>query len=157
MARSADRAAEVVRDTPRLSGHDFMIADARSVLDLETTATLSHTTAQSRGVRVHSNHYLDESLISHAFEGIDLSSSKWRRERLDSAFRSAERPLDRDVCWELLSDGTRGEGAVCNEDYEGEFGDVATAATVVAETGSGKLTVCAGGGRLGKRREFHIQ
>lgn len=155
-AGRAEDAADLVEGTRRLSGHDFMIADPCSVVDLETTGTLSRRTTPSEGVRVHSNHYLDEHLRGRAFDGIDTSSSRWRRERLDAAFRSATRPIDRDLCWELLSDSTRGDGAVCNEDYAGEFGDVATAATTVIETDTGTLTACSGGGRLGNRQEFHI-
>jgi hypothetical protein len=155
-AGSAAEAADLVECTRRLSGHDFMIADTGSVVDVETTATLSHRATAAEGVLVHSNHYADEDLREHAFEGIDISSSVWRREHLDSAFRSAARPIDRDLCWELLSDSTREDGAVCNEDYEGEFADVATAATTVIETDTAVLTACAGGARLGNRREFHI-
>jgi hypothetical protein len=154
--RSAEEAAALVERTPRLSGHDFMIADTCSVVDVETTAELSSRTTHWEGVRVHSNHYMNESLKKRAFEGVDTSSSLWRREHLQSAFRAARRPVDRDLCWELLSDSTRGDGAVCNEDYRGEFGEVATAATVVIETDAGRLTACAGGARLGERREFRI-
>jgi hypothetical protein len=155
-AGSAAEAAELIEDTRRLSGHDFMVADRQTVSDVETTAERSRRTNVAGGVRVHANHYLDGTLSEHAFGGIDLASSRWRRQRLDLAFRHAVRPVDRDICWELLSDSTRGEGAVCNEDYDSEFGDAATAATAVIETDAGTLTACAGGARLGKRQEFHI-
>jgi hypothetical protein len=153
---SAEAAAAAITDTPRLSGHCFMVADGSDVIDVETTACHARKTIQESGVRVHSNHYLDAELSELAFGGVDTASSRWRRQHLDGALRDADRPIDEALCWELLSDATRGDGAVCNEDYEGRFGDVATAATVVITPDAGRVTACAGSGRRGKKRLFSL-
>ncbi|MEA3408989.1 MAG: hypothetical protein U9Q95_01430, partial [Candidatus Eisenbacteria bacterium] len=137
-----------------LSGHAFMVADSATVLDVETTARKARRTEHDSGVRVHSNHYLAPELGVLAFEGIDTSSSLWRRSHLDEAFRRCRRPVDEGLCWKLLSDATRGDGAVCNEDYDGQYGEVATAATVVIRPDGGEIIACAGGARLGEQRRF---
>jgi hypothetical protein len=155
-AMSAAEAASVIERTDRLSGHCFMLADDSSVVDVETTACHARSTSHTEGVRVHSNHYLDEELAILAYGGVDTASSKWRMRHLDEAFRDAARPVDEALCWDLLSDAARGDGAVCNEDYEGRFGDVATAATVVADPSGGSITACAGGARLGEKHIFRL-
>ena len=155
-ASNAREAATLIETTDRLSGHCFMVADGSSVIDIETTACHSRNTSHTIGVRVHSNHYIDEELALLAYDGVDTASSRWRRRHLDSAFQNAASPLDEALCWNLLSDATRGDGAVCNEDYEGRFGDVATAATIVVDPDAGSITVCAGGARLWKKSSFRL-
>ncbi|MFH1866226.1 MAG: C45 family peptidase [Candidatus Eisenbacteria bacterium] len=155
-ASSAHAAADIIESTQRLSGHAFMVADGAAVLDVETTARKARRTEHDSGVRVHSNHYLAPELGVLAFEGVDTSSSLWRRSHLDEAFRRSGRPVDESLCWELLSDATRGDGAVCNEDYDGQYGEVATAATVVIRPEEGAITACAGGARLGEQRRFTL-
>ncbi len=155
-ASSAHAAAGIIESTERLSGHAFMVADGATVLDVETTARKARRTEHDSGVRVHSNHYLDSVLSTMAFGGVDTSSSLWRRSHLDEAFRRCGRPVDEGLCWELLSDATRGDGAVCNEDYDGQYGEVATAATVVIRPDGGEIMACAGGARLGERRRFTL-
>jgi hypothetical protein len=156
-ASSAREAAAVVERTDRLSGHCFMVADESFVIDVETTACHARTTSHADGVGVHSNHYLDEELSLLAYDGVDTASSRWRRRHLDDAFRNAGRPVDEPFCWDLLSDATRGDGAVCNEDLEGQYGEVATAATVVIDPREGRVAACAGGARLGEKLVFKLE
>jgi len=156
-ASNAGEAAAAIEATDRLSGHCFLLADGSSVIDVETTACHSRSTRHGDGVRVHANHYLDAELALLAYGGVDTSSSRWRRRHLDNAFQNADRPVDEALCWDLLSDATRGDGAVCNEDFDGRYGDVVTAATVVMSPAEGRVGACAGGARLGERRVFELK
>jgi len=159
--RTAESAAAVIESTPRLSGHNFVLADTQASLNIETTARRSMRTrvdsdARGKGVFVHANHYVSVELRPHACTGIELPSSRWREEHLYEGFRAADRPLNPAICWDLLSDATRGEGAVCNEDYDGVYGLAATAATAVVDPAAGVLLACAGGARLGRQERFAL-
>ncbi len=153
-ATTALDAVRVIEETPRLSGHNFVVGDASRAFNLEMTTTSSARTDVKRGVFVHANHYTAPALLSAAYERIDLAGSRWRETHLVELFRDVLHPITADVCWELLSDNTRGAGAVCNEDYDSIYGESATAATVVIEPADGRLIACAGGARLGRAHSF---
>ncbi|MCK4511655.1 hypothetical protein KAW64_07950 [bacterium] len=155
-ATTALEAVGVIEETSRLSGHNFVVGDASSAFNVETTATASARTEVRRGVFVHANHYTAPELLSAAYERIDLAGSRWRETHLVELFRDVPHLITADVCWELLSDNTRGAGAVCNEDYDGIYGESATAATVVIEPADGRLIASAGGARLGRAHSFRL-
>ncbi|MBC8450874.1 hypothetical protein H8D73_01530, partial [bacterium] len=121
-ATTASEAVGVIEETPRLSGHNFVVGDASSTFNVETTATAAVLTDVRGDVFVHANHYTAPALLSAAYERIDRAGSRWRETHLVELFRDAPRPITADVCWEFLSDSTRGAGAVCNEDYDGVYG-----------------------------------
>ncbi len=151
---TALEAVRAIEETPRLSGHNFVVGDAEDAFNVETTATASARTEVKRGVFVHANHYTAPALLPAAYERIDMAGSRWREAHLMELFRDAPHLTTADTCWKLLSDNTRGAGAVCNEDYDGVYGESATVATAVIEPAKGRLVICAGGARLGRAHAF---
>ena len=149
---SAAEAAEAVIDTPRLSGHDFYMADEKHAFNVESTAARHVLTEVADDVFVHTNHYLDGEL-QRLEAPLRLANSRWRKQRLADNFAALDRPIGLDACWAQLADNTRGDGAICNEDYNARFGPFATVATVVQCPGSRTIHLCAGGGRTGERVE----
>lgn len=156
-AGTAEEAARLVEATPRLSGHDFYVADAGTVINVETSARRSVRTQVADAAFVHTNHYLDPELSAVEFAGQALAGSRWRHERLTALLAEERGPLGVDGCWRLLSDAARGAGdaAVCREN-DGTRGGVCTVATVVQRPGAGRFEVCAGGGRTGTRETFRL-
>jgi len=149
--RSAEAAAECIEATPRMSGHNFYVADEAAAVNLETTAARAVRTVVSDGVFVHTNHYLSGELSALAFRGRNPADSEYRRDRLAANLAAVAGPVTMDDCWAALSDNTRGAGAVCNEDYEGKYDRFATLATVILRPALGELHACEGGARLGAR------
>ena len=156
-ARSAEEAADLVDDTPRLSGHDYYVADAGTVINIETSARRSVRTRVEAQAFVHTNHYLNPGLGALELPGQELAGSRWRYERLTALLAEHCGPLGTGECWRLLSDTAAGPGgaAVCNEN-DGTRGPVCTVATVVQCPGAGRIEVCAGGGRTGRRGAFSL-
>jgi len=154
--RSARESASAIAATPRLSGHNFLVADASDAANVETTAERAVTTPVERGVLVHANHYLDPGNAALEIDAQDLRGSRFRQTSLDEHFSSAPRPITADACWRYLADATRAEGAVCNEDYDGRYGLAATVATVVLCPAEGRMDACSGGARLGLRQTFSL-
>lgn len=152
---SASEAVDSIENTRRLSGHNFVVVDREAAFNLETTAGRAALT-RVRGSFVHANHHNAETTSPLEFKGVDLSGSRWREGHLRESFAAAARPLTPESCWILLADDTRGAGAVCNEDYDGVYGDSATVATVVMEPRSGTMMVASGGARLGRRQSFTV-
>ena len=156
-ARSAGEGAALVEETPRLSGHDFYVADGSTVINLETSARRCVRTRVTDEAFVHTNHYLDPELGALEFAGQELAGSRWRLARLTALLAECRGPLGAGECWRLLSDTVPGAGdaAVCREN-DGTRGPVCTVATVVQCPGAGRFEVCAGGGRTGKREVFSL-
>ena len=153
---SAEEAAACIEAAPRMSGHNFYVADERTAINIETTATRSVRTAVTGEVLVHTNHYLSDRLKPLELPGRDLRDSTWRRDRLAANFAGLRGPITAADGWRQLADNTRGDGAVCNEDYEGLHGRAATLATVVQCPANRTLHACAGGARLGTREVLRI-
>ncbi len=153
---SAEAAAASIEATPRMSGHNYYVADEAEAVNLETTAQRTVRTDVADGVFVHTNHYLADELRPLEFAGPDLANSRFRHERLAGNFADVAAPVTMDDCWSALSDNTRGAGAVCNEDFDGRYGGFATLATVVMCPGLGRLWACEGGARLGTREELTL-
>lgn len=154
--RSAGEAVSTIERTPRLSGHNFIVADEESAVNIETTARRAVKTPARDAVAVHANHYLDPGNAALEITAQDLRGSRYRQSRLGAHFARARRPLTADACWRFLADSQRGEGAICNEDYEGEYGFAATVATVVLCPCEGRIDTCSGGARLGARQRFDL-
>ncbi len=159
--RTAADAASVVESTARMSGHNFLIVDHERALSVETTARRSITTMVTEerdglDVLVRANHYVSGALVPLGSSAVDPAGSIWRLHRLSARLGAAARPLTADACWRLLGDATRGDGAVCNEDYECVHGFAATAATALLIPAEAAMLACAGGSRLGQRRRYAL-
>lgn len=153
--RSAAEAAEAIAATPRLSGHDFYAADGREVINIEASATRCCRTTVADQVLVHTNHFLCDSLAGFELSR-GLANSQWRYRRLSANFAALRPPFSLEDCWRQLADNTRGDGAICNEDYEGTYGPAATLATVVQCPARREIHVCEGGARLGTREVLRM-
>ena len=154
---SAEAAAASIEAAPRMSGHNYYVADERKAINLEATATRVVRTDVADGVFVHTNHYLSEELRPLEFAGQDPANSTFRYERLAGNFADVAAPVTMADCWAALSDDTRGAGAVCNEDYEGRYGQFSTLATVIMCPALGEMWACQGGARLGTREGLRLQ
>ncbi len=150
---TAEEAAVAVESTPRLAGHDFYMADENAAFNVEASSEDCRRTRVEDEVFVHTNHCLSEAIKRRETarpEG--LAGSQWRCDRLRDNFAKLDRPITMDDCWKQLSDDTRGDGAICNEDYDGVFGEFSTLATVVQCPAERKLYVCRGGAKSGRRQ-----
>ena len=155
-SRSAAEAADAIEATPRMSGHNFYAVDAVRAINLETTATRCIRTDVTDDVFVHTNHYLCDELLPLEFKPHPRENSLFRCDRLARNVADASGPVMVDDCWRALSDGTRGAGAICNEDYDGQFSPFATLATIVMCPGRGELHACEGGARRGTREVYRL-
>jgi len=153
---SAAEAAGAIEATPRMSGHNFYVADGADAVNLETTAARCVRTEVTDDVLVHTNHYLVDELLPLEFEPHPKENSVFRCGQLAGHFSGAGGPVTMDDCWRALSDDTRGAGAVCNEDYDGRFAPFATLATILMCPGRGELHACEGGARSGSREVFKL-
>ena len=149
---SAAEAAAAIEATPRLSGHNYYVADERKAINIEATARRSERTVVDREPFVHANHHLVESLKPLEFDGQDLSSSLRRQAGLERAFAELDGSVSMDDCWQALGGITQGDDAIANPDYTG----TATLATVVQCPARRLLHVCAGGPRTGRKQVFTL-
>ena len=145
--RSADEAAGSIEATPRLSGHNFYVADAHEAINVETTARRAERTVVERKVFVHANHHLAESLKPLQFPRQSLASSQRRQERLAADLTRLQAPITPDACWSQLANVVQ---------ISGEHSAVATCATVVLCPAARTLHVCAGGPRPTNRQSLQI-
>ena len=136
--RSAEAAADAIEATPRLSGHNYYVADTRQAINLETTATRCCRTVVEREVFVHANHYVDPSLKALEFARQDLTNSQGRHARLAANFVEQASPLSVETCWAQFADVVQGGP-------DTPPSGVATLATVVQCPATHTLHVCAGG------------
>lgn len=159
-ASSLDEAVGSVVNTPRLAGHNFFLADATRGVNIETTSRLSYCSLIETRPHVQTNHYLSESL--HSLEKTlpqnIYINTHYRHGRMTNHYINANQRWTADACWKALADDQRHElGAViCNEDYEGKYGDFATVATVVLIPKEKTMWVCAKGAKSGKLQKFCI-
>jgi isopenicillin-N N-acyltransferase-like protein len=153
--RSAAEAAEVVEKTPRLSGHNFYLADADGGINVECTATRTRRTPVATEPFVHANHYIDPELGSIEYPR-DMASSRWRHGKMEACFAAMERPVTADACWERLAEVSQACVPHCNHEAGADDLEPATVATVVMRPGAGKLDVCAGTTDAGQRQRMAL-
>ena len=151
--RSAQEAADAVTAAPRLSGHNFLIVDGRSAINLECTATREHRTRVQGKPFVHTNHYLAASLEGLEFRR-DIANSHWRYQQMCRQVDPMEAPIDMNACWDQLAPVSQAcVPAECGFDER-----VATVATVVLAPASkgGRLHVGVGAADSGTRQELRL-
>ena len=151
---SAEEAAAQVEAAPRLSGHNYYTADARTAINVETTAEHAHRSTVEGDVFVHTNHYLAEPLRPLELEALDLSNSEWRYETLSGNVARLSDTVRMDAAWTLLSDVTQA-------DVQRELGGdspraSATLAAVVQCPGRRVLYACVGGPAEGNAQVFEL-
>jgi isopenicillin-N N-acyltransferase-like protein len=141
--RSADAAADRIEQAPRLSGHNFYVADPHAAINLETTATRVVRTRVADAPFVHTNHYLSPELAELEFTDRELDNSRWRCDRLQSHAANLPAPLSVDALWNALAAVTQGPGGACDLEHVG-IADAATVATVLMSPAAGRIRVSRG-------------
>jgi hypothetical protein len=152
-ATSLTAAIDSIINTPRLSGHNFYLADSQNAVNIETTATKSYCTPIKEHPFVYTNHYLSEALQpleipkpKHLHE-----NTRYRFERMKTLFVQNKQIWNAKACWQTMSDDTRNTSgaAICNEDFNGQYGDFATVATCILIPQEKTLLVCPKGAKSG--------
>ena len=137
--RSAAEAANAIECTPRLSGHNFHVADRHQVLNLECTATrVARTEVRDRPF-VHANHYLDAHLKAHEFQRESFNST-WRQDQVCALASKLTAPISMLDCWQQMAQTAQS----CVPQDETTDPTVATVATVAMAPGLAAMDVCAG-------------
>lgn len=154
--RTANDAAGSIESTLRLGAHNYYMADAKEVINMECTATRLHRDRIEGKAFTHTNHFLVESLKEYELPGQNSGGSIFRNTQLSANFAALQGPVTMEDGWAQLSDDTREQGAICNEDYEGKYSGFATVATVVQCPGEHQFWICAGGAKSGKRLELTV-
>ncbi len=96
-------AVDAVLNAPRMSGHNYLIADGLGLtVDIETTACDASAFALERGVYVHTNHYVDPKLAR--IERTHPPSSEPRRYRMHMLLQSGIGGIDVDFLQRIMSD-----------------------------------------------------
>ena len=145
--RSADEAADAIEATPRLSGHNFYVADPQQAINVETTAQQSVRTVVEEEVFVHANHHLAESLKPLEFSQQSLANSRQRHDGLAAGFTALQPPITADACWQQLAHVVQTTDKATG---------VATCATVVLSPAARTLHGCAGAPRPTNRQSLQI-
>jgi isopenicillin-N N-acyltransferase like protein len=153
-------ATGVIVNTPRLSGHNFYVADRHQAVNIEASAARAYCTTVNDQVFMHTNHCLTPSLrqVELPRPQVLEEGSRYRLEKLEQHLAGTEKIWDVQKCWTVLSDNTKGPAgaAVCNEGYENSLNQFSTVATCVLSPGERKMWVCAGGGRKGHIQEMEL-
>ena len=151
--RSIDEAVGAIVNTPRLAGHNFYVANTVKGLNIEATARLAYCSLIENQPHVQTNHYLNESLrlIERKLPQNIHINTHYRFGRMANHFVQADCVWDADTCWQMLADDKRHElgATICNEDYEGQYGDFATVATAVLIPKERTMWVCGKGAKSG--------
>ncbi|MCG3178421.1 MAG: hypothetical protein BIFFINMI_00748 [Phycisphaerae bacterium] len=155
-AGDAAEAADLIQATPRLSGHNFYAVDARSAVNIETTATRCVRTPVGGAVFTHTNHYLSEELRPLEFTDRAMANTRWRQETLTCALAALAPPIRLADAWDRLARVTQGPGGACAAAGVSAGPDSATVAAIAQCPGAGRMWLCIGPPTPGNRREFTL-
>jgi len=96
-------AVDAVINAPRLGGHNYMLADGIGLAtEIETTAEKYAAFPLTRGVFVHTNHYVDPSLAP--LEKFRPPSSQARRYQMHTLLQNGIGKIDADYVRSVFSD-----------------------------------------------------
>ena len=149
--RSAAQAADAVASTPRLSGHNFMIVDGRSVFNVECTATRDHRRQVRDEPFVHANHYLEDSLRPLEFQR-QTDNSHWRYKKMCGLLGRLPRPITIDACWQHFAQVSQHHVPAANGFDE----NLVTVATIALCPAAGRFYVCSGAAGSSTRHEVKL-
>jgi isopenicillin-N N-acyltransferase-like protein len=110
-------ATDAVISAPRISGHNYLLADGTGLaVDIETTGRRHAAFPLTRGVFVHTNHYVDPELAP--LERVASPSSVPRRLRMHTLLQSRLGKIDAESVKAIYSDRT-GEFHINRYDCDG--------------------------------------
>lgn len=147
-----------ITNTNRMSGHSFFCTDSTQGNVIEASAKNYLDYKLDHYPLVKTNNYSD------AFRQYEIFIPEQRRR--NSIFRYSrmlghlcqKSVYSPDDLWALLADDHRNDGgaAICNEDYSCQFGEFATAATILLMPKQKKIWVCRGGAKSGEKQEVSL-
>jgi isopenicillin-N N-acyltransferase-like protein len=137
---SAEDALEVLQSAPLSSGHNYLIADAGGVFNVEATARQQRITHQTvTRPYFHTNHYLDADLAQCEMPLHPSSTSHLRFCRLQELMDPM--PTTRDELWTLLSSHEGYPQSICSHLKGDEPSGSRTCGAVICEPHAARLTV----------------
>ena len=152
---TASAAADAIVRTPRLSGHNFYVADSETAINLECTATKHHRTDVEATPFIHANHYLSESFQRMDFKR-DNTNSVWRQDALTQHLNSLKQPLTPEMCWDQLGKVSQ-DCVPCEQAQEDSSRtDPATVATLVLCPAERQIDICSGSTASGSRQRITL-
>jgi len=128
-----DAAIAGITAGPRASGHNYLLADADRIVDIETTALEYELLEPAAPWYVHTNHYRTKRLAVQEMQ-IPSPSSTRRLERMEVLLASAT-TVDVDTLWTFMSDRTDAENPICRLPSTDDESVTCAAVIVRPETG----------------------
>ena len=112
--KTISAATSVVTDSPRASGHNYLLSSAvGDAVNIETTARQKTATHLQSGWFVHTNHYLSKSLLPLEDSTAARDSTEYRLQRIRQNFENAEQPFTPESLRHLLADHEGGDSCIC--------------------------------------------
>lgn len=137
--RTLDEAVPTIADAPRSAAHFYYLAEAGRAVGLECSAARCERFDVDRGVFVHCNHALTDTIA--AIEApIASDSTAFRQRQLSDLLESHKASIDVKDVTAAMSDRTGGDQAVCRY-RTGPF-DISTNAAVVMSPADGEMHAC---------------
>lgn len=157
MASNYENMVKDLINTKKMSGHSFLCADVKQANLLECSATSYINNQLDHFPLVKTNNY-SEAMMKYQMHTPELRqrNSVYRYSRAMGLLVSKAK-WSRDDLWnKVLADDCRNESgaAICNEDFNGQYSEFATLATVLLTPETGSMWVCRGGVVSGQKQEI---
>jgi len=159
-SRPLDKIYSVSNNAKRMSGHSFLCIDNNTRASLVECSAQSHTNYQlDHYPLVQTNHY-NEIMRQHEIfiPEARRRNSVFRQSRAMNILVNKSKWSKHELWEELLADTHRSDsgGAICNEDYNGQYGEFATLATIILDTKNREIMVCRGGAASGETQSVAL-
>jgi hypothetical protein len=136
-----DQAVAAVRDARRASGHNYLFAADRRMVNLEATAAEHEIFASEDAVFSHGNHYLAPRFALRDQLNLAESTSPFRCARVESLLaEKGDAPISPADLWAYLANREDGENSICRFDHP----ETTTCAAVVLSPATGEMWATAG-------------
>ena len=136
-----DSAVAAVRDARRASGHNYLFAGDRRIVNLEATAAEHELFQSEEAITSHGNHYLTPRFAVRDQINRTESTSPFRCARVESLLaEKGDAPISPADLWTYLSNREDGENSICRFDHP----ETTTCAAVVLSPATGEMWATAG-------------
>ena len=144
-------ALDCIINTPRMSGHSFLCASPTQANLLETSSQHLVNYAVDHYPLIKTNNYSEEMRQYEIFIPEQRRRNSLYRYGRVLSLLTEQAKWTRKELWQILADECRsGSGAaICNEDYNGQYSEFATLATVLLIPELKTLHICKGGAANG--------
>lgn len=143
---TVDDAIEAIRELPRASSRNLIVADAHGdAADLETTPTRDARLDPVDGLLAHANHYVAPELVDEERSPAkQVTNSRVRQERMRELLAERRGRIDASVMQEILRDRACYPDTLCRQPGDDPTTDIITFASVIAEPTKGQMWVAVG-------------